>query len=61
MPYHDLKKRYVNYWFTSSEGSNVRTFNECISEQNQDQLEEEGGACIMYTHFGCGFYTNNNQ
>ena len=22
----------------------------------QDRLEEEGGACIMYTHFGNGFY-----
>jgi hypothetical protein len=27
-----------------------------LSEKNQDLLEEEHGACIMYTHFGAGFY-----
>jgi hypothetical protein len=26
-----------------------------LSETNQDRLEESGGACIMYTHFGHGF------
>ena len=60
MPYHDLKRRYVNYWFASSEGSDVRAFNKCITEQNQDRLEEEGGACIMYTHFGFDFYKDSN-
>ena len=58
MPYHDLNRPYVNYWFVSSEGSNVDTFNQCITEQNQDNLEKEGGACIMYTHFAAGFYKN---
>ena len=58
MPYHDPKRHYVNYWFSSSEGSNVRDFNQCITEQNQDRLEEEGGVCIMYTHFANGFYQN---
>ncbi|MCU1274171.1 MAG: uncharacterized protein JWO48_1602, partial [Bryobacterales bacterium] len=24
----------------------------------QDRLEEEGGACIMYTHFGHGYFQN---
>ena len=26
-----------------------------LSPANQDRLEQEGGACIMYTHFGHGF------
>ena len=56
MPYHDSKKPYVNYWFASSEGPNVEVFNRCLSEKNQDLLEEEGGACIMYTHLANGFF-----
>jgi hypothetical protein len=55
MPYHDSKRPYVNFWFASSDGHNCRTMNRCLSERNQDRLEEEGGACIMYTHFVKGF------
>jgi len=58
MPYQDPEKPYVNYWFASSEGHNVNVFNKCLSNKNQDQLEEEGGACIMYTHFADGFCKN---
>jgi hypothetical protein len=60
MPYHDPKRPYVNYWFQSSEGANISSFNKCISEENQDLLEAEGGACIMYTHFAFGFYENGS-
>jgi len=55
MPYHDATKPYVNYWFASSNGHNAEAFNRCLSEANQDRLEAEGGACIMYTHFAIGF------
>jgi len=55
MPYHDPARPFVNYWFASSEGANVVSYNEGLSEQNQDRLEAEGGACIMYTHIGLGF------
>ncbi len=58
MPYHDPKRPLVNCWFASSEGPDVNTFNQCITEQNQNRLEEEGGVCIMYTHFANGFYEN---
>ena len=58
MPYKDTTKPFVNYWFASSEGNNVETFNKCISDKNQDRLEKEGGACIMYTHFADGFSQN---
>ena len=58
MPYKDQTKPFVNYWFASSEGNNAETFIKCISDKNQDRLEEEGGACIMYTHFADGFSKN---
>jgi len=55
MPYHDADRPFVNYWFASSEGARIDTFNQMLSERNQDQLVMEGGACIMYTHLACGF------
>jgi hypothetical protein len=55
MPYHDPRRPYVNYWFASSDGAVCEKFNECITEAAQDRLEEEGGGCIMYTHFAAGF------
>lgn len=58
MPYHDPARPFVNYWYASSEGAQRPAFVERIGEANQDRLEEEGGACIMYTHFGLGFNEN---
>ena len=55
MPYHDRQKPCVNYWFASSNGANLNAFNKCLSEANQDRLEAEGGACIMYAHLALGF------
>lgn len=55
MPYHDPRRPLVQNWFAASDGADWRRFNACISERQQDQLEEEGGACIMYTHFAFGF------
>jgi hypothetical protein len=55
MPYFDPLRPYVNAWYASAEGSNVLRFTTTISERNQDRLEVEGGACIMYTHFGHGY------
>lgn len=58
MPYHDPARPFVNYWFASSEGANVDSFNATVSEEHQDRLAEEGGACIMYTHFAYRFLEN---
>jgi hypothetical protein len=55
MPYHDPWRPLVNYWFASSEGAQAGSFVRTLAEANQDQLEAEGGACIMYAHFGLGF------
>lgn len=56
MPYHDPWRPLVNFWFASSEGAQADAFVRTLAEANQDQLEAEGGACIMYAHFGLGFY-----
>jgi hypothetical protein len=56
MPYFDPDRPFVRYWYASSEGARVESFNECLSEASQDRLEAEGGACIMYTHFANGFF-----
>lgn len=55
MPYHDRTKPFVRFWFSSSEGGNAESFCKMICEANQDQLQAEGGVCVMYTHFGNGF------
>lgn len=55
MPYHDPLKPFVNAWYASTEGSNAPRFLSALHERNQDRLEEEGGACVMYAHFGHGF------
>ena len=52
MPYHDPDRPDVNLWYASAEGRLAVSFNRTLSEENQDRLEAEGGACIMYTHFG---------
>ncbi len=56
MPYHDPRRSYVRHWFSSSYGSGINAFCEMISEANQDRLEAEGGACILYSHLGSTFY-----
>jgi hypothetical protein len=55
MPYHDPRRPLVQNWFAASNGVDCRRFNHCISEKSQDRLDEEGGACVMYTHFAFGF------
>jgi len=58
MPYYDPERPWVNRWFAASEGAQGPAFMRTMSEANQDRLEEEGGACILYTHFGHGFTSN---
>lgn len=55
MPYFDPQRHWVRGWFASSEGADRKIFNETIRESAQEELEESGSACVMYTHFGKGF------
>jgi len=58
MPYYDPLRPFVGSWYASAEGSNVARFTATLADANQDRLEEQGGACVMYTHFGHGFVEN---
>jgi hypothetical protein len=60
LPYHDDRKPFVNYWFSSCEGGDVAKFCDMIHEKNQDRLAAECGVCIMYTHFASGFAWQNS-
>jgi hypothetical protein len=56
MPYYDPKRPYVKNWYASSEGPRLESYLTTLAEENQDRLEAEGGACIMYAHLASGFY-----
>jgi hypothetical protein len=58
MPYSDPLRPYVRHWYAGSEGAQAGAFLRTLQSQHQDRLEEEGGACIMYTHFAHGFVEN---
>jgi hypothetical protein len=55
MPYFDPARPWVRQWYASSEGGECSSFVETIRGEQQDLLEEQGGAAILYTHFGKGF------
>jgi len=60
MPFHDRQRPYVNYWFSSSDGSNCQRFIRLLSKDNIDKLKREKGACLIYTHFAKGFTEKKN-
>ncbi len=55
MPFHDPKRPYVNYWFSSSDGSEINRFNKLLTDSNIQRLKKENGVCLIYTHFAKGF------
>ena len=61
MPWHDNKKEFVKYWFSSSDGSDLESFLKLTSSSNLDKLEYEKGACIVYTHFANNFIDENGE
>jgi len=60
MPFHDQRRPYVNYWFSSSDGSDCQRFIQLLSKNNIDKLKREKGACLIYTHFAKGFAEKKN-
>jgi hypothetical protein len=60
MPYHDPDRPYVNFWYASAEASNLPRFLERTTDEAVDRLEEEGGAAILYTHFGHGYHESGS-
>ena len=55
MPYRDPSRPYVRWWFSAADAEDVDEFNHLLRPTNQQQLEAEGGVCIVATHFGKGF------
>lgn len=55
MPFHDPHRPFINYWFASSDGSNCRRYLRLLASEKVDRLEQERGACVIYTHFAAGF------
>jgi len=58
MPYHLASTPYVRHWFSTADAPDVEAFNRLLSRRRIDQLETEGGVCIVSTHFGKGFVKN---
>jgi hypothetical protein len=56
MPYHDPRRPFVNYWFSASDGAVCGKLCTLLSEENQERLLAEQGACIVYSHLAHGFY-----
>lgn len=62
MPYRERSKSiFSNYWFSSSDGHTVEEFVNLIDQKNVNQLAEEGGCCIVYTHFASGFVDRHGE
>lgn len=55
MPYRDPLRPHVRWWFSAADASDVDEFNTLLRPERQQQLEAEGGVCIVATHFGKGF------
>jgi len=59
MPYMEKNKLFAsNYWFSSTDTSNVQKFNKAITPKSIDRLKQEGGVCILYVHFASEFALN---
>jgi hypothetical protein len=62
MPYkEEAKKEYSNYWFSSSDGCDCKTFIKLLTKKNIDKLEKQKGCAIVYTHFAYGFVNENGE
>ena len=55
MPYADPTRPLVRSWFSSADADDCREFIEVVTPKAVDQLEAEGGVCILSTHLGKRF------
>lgn len=61
MPFREKRKIFSNYWFSSSDGHNLKQFNNLVTKSNIDQLKRDKGLCIVYTHFASGFLDHQGK
>lgn len=57
-PYHLPDTPYVRFWFSTADAPDVETFKQRVTTAALDELEAEGGICILSTHLGKGFARN---
>jgi hypothetical protein len=55
MPYWDRSRPFVKAWYASSDAMDGDRFCRLLSIRNQEKLERERGACIVYTHLARDF------
>lgn len=55
LPYWDPERPLAPWWFSASDADNVQDFQRLVRPERQDQLEREGGVCIIATHLGKGY------
>lgn len=55
MPYHDPARPLVRLWFSATDAEDVSEFRDLFRPERIDQLEREGGVCLLATHFGKGY------
>ncbi len=55
MPYRDPSRPLVRWWYSATDAEDCTEFSELIQPGRVDQLEKEGGFCIVATHLGKGF------
>jgi hypothetical protein len=53
--YRDSRTPWVRQWFITADADNVEEFVQLLSEPRQEELERDGGVCIVSTHLGKGF------
>jgi len=61
MPYSTPSTPYVESWFSTTDAPNVEVFRRRVTREAIDQLEADGGVCIVSTHFGKRGYLQNGQ
>lgn len=55
MPYADPRRPLVPAWFSTADADDVEAFVRRMTPDHVDELEAEGGLCILTTHFGKGY------
>lgn len=55
MPYRVGSTPYVNYWFSTADAPDVRSFRRLVHPSAIERLCDRGGVCILSTHFGKGY------
>ena len=58
MPYQLKQTPYVKYWFSTSDAPDADAFKRLVNRKSIDQLERDGGICILSTHLGKGYWSN---